>query len=97
MNGIEADTKPTLRNSEIDLKMRTLDHWRSSFAHWPHTIECSEILLKMSDHENPIFTGPGRIESDNALKLTRPRVKFSVWPTTLKVPRRKSKPPLTCG
>jgi hypothetical protein len=43
--------------------IRTLDHWKSSLATVPSSIECPSMrLLTGRDHEPPVFIGPGQIE-----------------------------------
>lgn len=43
--------------------IRTLDHWKSRLTVVPSSIECPSMqLLTGSNHEPPVFVGPGQIE-----------------------------------
>ncbi len=53
--------------------MQTLQYWKSRLTSVPSTIECPEMqLFSGSDHEPPIFVGPGHIDirSSTAIDFT---------------------------
>jgi hypothetical protein len=60
---------PLQATPEVERDVHTLDHWRRLFTDLPRTIDCPSMELIVRDHEDPVFSGSGRIviESETSI------------------------------